>query len=34
VRYLEHAFIEAFGLQGTPLRIQFKSAKNPYVDKS
>jgi len=33
-RYLEHAFIEAFGLQGTPLRIQFKSAKNPYVDKS
>jgi len=28
VRYLEHAFIEAFGLQGTPLRIQFKSAKS------
>ncbi|WP_126444676.1 ribosome biogenesis GTPase Der [Sulfuricystis multivorans] len=33
VRYLEHAFVEAFGLQGTPLRIQFKSSKNPYVDK-
>ncbi|NWG30026.1 MAG: ribosome biogenesis GTPase Der [Rhodocyclaceae bacterium] len=33
VRYLEHVFVEAFKLQGTPLRIQFKSAKNPYVDK-
>lgn len=33
VRYLEHAFVEAFRLKGTPLRIQFKSAKNPYVDR-
>jgi len=33
VRYLEHVFVEAFKLQGTPLRIQFKTAKNPYVDK-
>ncbi len=33
VRYLEHAFVEAFKLQGTPLRIQFKSAKNPYVER-
>ncbi|MFN3883959.1 MAG: ribosome biogenesis GTPase Der [Rhodocyclaceae bacterium] len=33
VRYLEHAFVEAFKLQGTPLRIQFKSTKNPYVDR-
>ncbi|WP_131110886.1 ribosome biogenesis GTPase Der [Sulfuricystis thermophila] len=33
VRYLEHTFVEAFKLQGTPLRIQFKSSKNPYVDK-
>jgi GTP-binding protein len=33
VRYLEHAYVEAFRLQGTPLRIQFKSGRNPYVDK-
>jgi GTP-binding protein len=33
VRYLEHTFHEVFKLQGTPLRIQFKSSKNPYVDK-
>ncbi len=33
VRYLEHVYMEAFRLQGTPLRIQFKSSKNPYVDK-
>jgi len=31
-RYLEHYFIEAFKLQGTPLRIQYKTSKNPYVD--
>jgi GTPase len=30
-RYLEHFFVEAFQLRGTPLRIQFKSAANPYV---
>ncbi len=33
VRYLEHVYLEAFKLQGTPLRIRFKIAKNPYVDK-
>ena len=34
VRYLERAFMEAFKLQGTPLRIQFKTTHNPYVDKA
>ena len=33
VRYLERSFIEAFKLQGTPLRIQFKAAHNPYADR-
>ncbi len=32
-RYLEHSFREAFKLQGTPLRIQFVTSKNPYADK-
>jgi len=32
-RYLEHTFREAFKLHGTPLRIQFVSAKNPFADK-
>ena len=31
-RYLEHFFREAFQLQGTPLRIQFKTGANPYAD--
>ena len=31
VRYLEHTFRSAFKLQGTPLRIQFKSTDNPFV---
>jgi len=31
-RYLEKTYLEAFRLQGTPLRIQYKSAKNPFVD--
>ena len=30
-RYLEHFFVEAFQLRGTPLRIQFKTGANPYV---
>ena len=30
-RYLEHFFREAFQLQGTPLRIQFKTGANPYA---
>ncbi len=31
VRYLERCFMEAFKLQGTPLRIQFRTAHNPYA---
>ncbi|PLX75914.1 MAG: ribosome biogenesis GTPase Der [Azoarcus sp.] len=34
VRYLERAFMEAFKLQGTPLRIQFRTAHNPYATKA
>jgi GTP-binding protein len=30
-RYLEHFFVDAFQLRGTPLRIQFKSGANPYA---
>ena len=30
-RYLEGVFREAFGLSGTPLRIEFRSGRNPYV---
>ena len=32
-RYLERAFMTGFKLQGTPLRVQFKSTDNPYGDK-
>lgn len=32
-RYLEGRFRKAFDLVGTPLRIQMKSAQNPYADK-
>ena len=32
-RYLEHTFREAFRLQGTPLRLQFVTGKNPFDDK-
>ena len=32
-RYLEKTFLEAFNLQGTPLRIQYKSSHNPFADK-
>ena len=31
-RYLENRFRDAFELAGTPLRIEFKSSYNPYVD--
>ncbi len=31
-RYLETRFRNAFKLQGTPLRIEFRSSHNPYVD--
>jgi GTP-binding protein len=30
-RYLETRFRNAFDLAGTPLRIEFKSSRNPYV---
>jgi GTP-binding protein len=33
-RYLERFFAEAFQLRGTPLRIQFKTGANPYVNKA
>jgi GTPase len=31
-RYLQHAFAASFRLQGTPLRIQYKTARNPFAD--
>ncbi len=33
-RYLERFFADAFQLRGTPLRIQFKTGSNPYVESS
>ena len=33
VRFLERSFMDAFKLQGTPLRIQFRSSHNPYITK-
>ena len=33
-RYLEHFFRQAFQLQGTPLRIQFKVGANPYAESA
>lgn len=32
-RYLENTFRETFNLQGTPLRVEFKTGHNPYADK-
>ena len=32
-RYLESRFRDEFELAGTPLRIEFKSSRNPYVDQ-
>ncbi|MCX7179505.1 MAG: ribosome biogenesis GTPase Der [Proteobacteria bacterium] len=32
-RYLERTFMEVFKLQGTPLRVQFKSSSNPYGNR-
>jgi GTP-binding protein len=32
-RYLESVFRKAFGLTGTPLRIEFRTGRNPYVRK-
>jgi len=31
-RYLEHFFAQTFQLRGTPVRIQFRTGRNPYVD--
>ena len=33
-RYLEADFRKVFGLEGTPLRIEFKSGRNPFVGRS
>ncbi len=33
-RYLEHHFIEVFKLQGTPLRISYKTSHNPFADRN
>jgi GTPase len=33
-RYLEHVCRQAFKLDGTPLRIEFRVAHNPYADKA
>jgi GTP-binding protein len=33
-RYLEGRFRETFSLQGTPLRIEFRTGKNPYAKKT
>ena len=33
-RYLEGAFRAHFKLTGTPLRIEMRSSKNPFVDKA
>ncbi|HVL58994.1 MAG TPA: GTP-binding protein, partial [Burkholderiaceae bacterium] len=32
-RYLEGWFRDKFALQGTPLRVEFRSGRNPYVDE-
>ncbi len=32
-RYLERRFRETFALTGTPLRVEFRSGRNPYVDR-
>jgi GTP-binding protein len=32
-RFLEHSFMETFKLQGTPLRIQYKTAHNPFAGR-
>ena len=31
-RYLERSFMEAFKLKGTPLRVEFRTTRNPYAD--
>ena len=33
-RYLEHGFLEAFRLRGTPLKFEWRTSENPYVKRS
>ncbi len=33
-RFLERRFIDSFGLVGTPLRIQFRTSRNPFAEKA
>ena len=33
MRYLMNTFRKELNLEGTPVRIQFKSSKNPYADR-
>lgn len=33
-RYLESRFRSAFKLEGTPLRVEFKSSRNPYIQRT
>jgi GTP-binding protein len=32
-RYLENFFREKFALTGTPMRIEFRTGRNPYAGK-
>lgn len=32
-RYLQRAFSDAFDLEGTPVRIEFRTGRNPYAEK-
>jgi GTP-binding protein len=32
-RYLERTFMESFKLQGTPLRVEFRTTRNPYAHR-
>jgi GTP-binding protein len=32
-RYLERTFMEAFKLKGTPLRVEFRTSRNPYAER-
>jgi GTP-binding protein len=34
IRFLEHGFVDAFKLQGTPLRVQFRTSHNPFSTKT
>lgn len=34
VRYLERCFMDAFDLEGTPLRIQFRTTHNPFATRN